>query len=144
MPKARGSHRCTPWSTTLPSGRTRFGLRPTNAWIAAEGILCGDADRRGLEVLDAGAWHKRTTKEKRLAKKRRVQADKEELKAFRATSSRSKGKSEGKGDPEGGLKSKDQAGDDLCFSWDAARGPNASRAKGARARLSGFISAESA
>ena len=37
MPKARGSHRCTPWSTTLPSGRTRFGLRPTNAWIAAGG-----------------------------------------------------------------------------------------------------------
>ena len=51
----------------------------------------------GTEVLDAGAWHKRTTKEKRLAKKRRILADKEELKAYRATSSGSKGKSEGKG-----------------------------------------------
>ena len=104
----------------------------------------GKLQRQSLEVLDAGAWHKRTTKEKRLAKKRRILADKEELKAYRATSSGSKGKSEGKGDCKGGLKAKDQARDDLCFSWDAAKGPCAEPGEGCKGKVKRIHKCESA
>ena len=70
----------------------------------------------GLELTDTGNFPKKTSKEKRLAKKRRVQADREELRA--SASGHGKGKQDGKGDgSKGVLKAKDQAGDDLCFGW---------------------------
>ena len=107
---------------------------PANAWVAAGGrgvpkapeeAFSASLGSTGAESPDTGT-PKRTTKERRLAKKRRLQADKEELKAFRAaTGHQGKGKGDtGKADAkQGNLKSKDQAGDDLCFSWDAGKGP---------------------
>ena len=78
----------------------------------------------GSDFDPGAAIRRRTTKEKRQAKKQRIRADndKEDLKAFRATAA-GKGKQEGKGDKNGRLKSKDQAGGDLCFSRDSAKGP---------------------
>ena len=84
---------------------------------------------KGRRSWILGRTSKRTTKEKRAAKKRKIQADKEELKAWRASAG-SKGKQENKGEKAGVLKAKDQAGDDLCFSWDAAKGPCAGCAPG--------------
>eukprot|EP00439_Symbiodinium_sp_Y106_P026471 s8255_g3.t1 len=107
---------------------------PANAWVAAGGkgaprapeeAFTASVSAGGSDQPDAGGHQKRTAKEKRAAKKRRIQADKEELKAFRAAAGHSgKGKGDGgKGDKQGNLKAKDQAGDDLCYSWDAGKGP---------------------
>ena len=123
-----------PWVAALHQlvGDTAFWedqvRSPANAWVAAGGR---GAPRAAEEVFTASqasgestdpTGHKKTTKEKRAAKKRKVQAEKEELKNLRAITG-GKGKQEGKGtDKAASLKSKDQAGHDLCFSWDGCKG----------------------
>ena len=127
-----------PWIAALHQlvGDTAFWedqvRSPANAWVAAGGR---GAPRAPEEVFTASQASgesqdptvpKKTTKEKRAAKKRKIQAEKEELKNLRAITG-GKGKQEGKGtDKSTALKSKDQAGDDLCFSWDAGKGVCAS------------------
>ena len=114
---------------------------PANAWVAAGGrgapknpeeAFSSSLGTASTDPPEAGSPSKRTTKEKRLAKKRKIQAEKEELKAFRSASGHPKGKGDGgKGDTKlGNLKAKDQAGDDLCFGWDSSRGPCADAAPG--------------
>ena len=66
------------------------------------------------------------------AKKRRWQAEKEELKQYRTAAS-SKAKGDGKS-KDGALKSKDQGGGDLCFSWDSGKGTCADCSPGTPAR----------
>ncbi|CAE7832753.1 RE2 [Symbiodinium sp. CCMP2592] len=103
---------------------------PANAWVASGGRgaprtpeeTYSASQASGSDLDPSTAIRKRTSKEKRQAKKQRVQAEKEELKVLRAAAT-GKGKLDGKGDKGGGLKFKDQAGSDLCFSWDSAKGP---------------------
>ena len=83
---------------------------PANAWVAAGGRGSPKnteeafATAQGTESLDPGAGAKRTTKEKRAAKKRKLQAEREELKALRASAS-GKGKQDNKSEKPGALKS---------------------------------------
>ncbi|CAE7542163.1 unnamed protein product, partial [Symbiodinium necroappetens] len=109
-----------PWVAALHQlvGDTAFWedqvRSPANAWVAAGGR---GAPRAAEEVFTASqasgestdpTGHKKTTKEKRAAKKRKVQAEKDELKNLRAITG-GKGKQEGKGtDKAASLKSKDQ------------------------------------
>ena len=102
---------------------------PANAWMPRRpkepgGELPGRARTDG----DFSPNKRRTAKERRQAKKAKVQADKEELKKLRApAASSSKGKGTGK---DGNLKAKDQTATDLCFNWDSGKGPCASCAPG--------------
>ena len=111
---------------------------PANAWIAQGGRGApktpaetftedGHIDKGSMEpYLDPAALSpKKTNKDRRLAKKRKIQQEREELKQLRAASGANpKGKGDGKhGQKEGMLKSKDQTGAALCFGYDAARGP---------------------
>ena len=109
---------------------------PANAWIASGGrgalktpaeTFAQDNLAGGVSaiepIVDTISPGKKTNKERRQAKKRKWQAEKEELKNLRSAaahqSSSPTAKGGGKGDS---LKSKDQAGRELCYSWDAARG----------------------
>jgi hypothetical protein len=118
---------------------------PANAWVAMGGR---GAPRNPEEKFatslslnaagDGGDPHsttpRRSTKERRTAKKQKIQADREELKRLRASSAAtgSKGGPGAKGSgKDGGLKTKDQTGADLCFSWDGGKGTCADCAVGA-------------
>ena len=84
----------------------------------------------GSKALDDEAEHssaptdKRTqaNRDRRLAKKKRLAADREELQRHR-TSAASSAKGTGQGKSKGKGKSKDQAGMELCFSWASGQGP---------------------
>ena len=63
-----------------------------------------------------------SNRDKRLAKKRRWAAEREELARHRSTSTTgSKGNPSPKGKGKG--KSKDQSGLEICYSWASGRGP---------------------
>ena len=126
-----------PWIASMHAlvGDTAFWedqvRSPANAWMAAGGRGVARSPEESF-VSQASTLHsdpgdpffsaRKSTKEKRLAKKRRIQADKEELKAFRSAN-KPGGKADGKGGfKDGNLKAKDQAGGDLYFSWDSALG----------------------
>lgn len=107
---------------------------PAAAWTAAGGrgapVVASEAavtahfpghkNKDQNEDSSAHSRKRRGAKEKRLAKKRRIQADRQELREIKAkqnwqnNSKESKGKSRGKG--------KDQAGNQICFSWASASG----------------------
>ena len=129
---------------------------PANAWMAAGGRGVPKnpeedfTQNRGttLAAEDEGSPNKRrTAKERRLLKKAKVNADKEELKRLRASAAAS---SSGK-DPKGGnkdqgnLKAKDQAGLDLVSAGIRLKGlaQIAPRERHARARSRGRTSAAS-
>lgn len=114
---------------------------PAAAWVAAgsrgapvvaseAAVLAHLPGLEGNETrgLDERVDRKRkTNKERRAAKKQRWAEDREELKALRAkaTHGGAGGDVSGKG-AKGkgkGLKSADQAGNPLCFSWAAGTGP---------------------
>ena len=106
---------------------------PANAWVAMGGrglprnpeerFANSAASLLGGEASDQPSAAKRTTKERRAAKKMKIQADRDELKKLRAASTSSGTKGSGKGNgKDGNLKVKDQSGSDLCFSWDAGKG----------------------
>eukprot|EP00439_Symbiodinium_sp_Y106_P058078 s4095_g8.t1 len=106
---------------------------PANAWMASGGRGAPRTPEENYVNVLAGAHaadeensptRKRTTKDRRLAKKAKVQAEKEELKRLRAAASSSTTRADGKGGgQDAGLKTKDQGGLDLCFSWDSKKGP---------------------
>ena len=82
--------------------------------------------------MDEDVKRKRTAKDKRQAKKKKIQADRNELKLLRATAApirRSTGETKGNGKGKN-LKTKDQAGNDLCFSWGSGLGACANVALG--------------
>ena len=115
---------------------------PANAWVASGGrgnpknpeekFASAQHQQPGSEGLDPSPSGKRTSKDRRAAKKQKVQADKDELKRLRAASAGSGAKGGGKASgKDSGLKAKDQTGTDLCFSWDSGKGTCGDCAPGA-------------
>ncbi|CAE7562467.1 unnamed protein product [Symbiodinium natans] len=110
---------------------------PANAWLAHGGRGAPKPPNEnfaaanlpgGAEVIQAPTDGKRSTKDRRASRKRKIAAEKEELKALRASAKSNL--AEHREPKQNALKSKDQAGSDLCFGWDAAKGPCASIAPG--------------
>ena len=108
---------------------------PANAWVAAggRGLPRNPEEKFGIcqslqgasDSGDPTAAPRKSTKERRAAKKQKLQADREELKRLRSAGSPAgaKGSAGGKGNgKDAGLKTKDQTGSDLCFSWDSGKG----------------------
>ena len=81
------------------------------------GIADGADHSRPLETSER---RRQANRDKRIAKKRRVQEEREELNRLRAGAPR-KIQGESKGSGKG--KSKDQAGSALCYSWGSGKGP---------------------
>lgn len=79
------------------------------------------------DVPQASSARTQFNRDRRVARKRRIASDKEELAKLKARVSHPEsfgsqgGKGAGKGKAKG--KSKDQAGVELCFSWDSNKGP---------------------
>ena len=114
---------------------------PAAAWVAAGGrgapVVATEAavlahlpgvGASEIEVLDGkGEKRKAANRERRAAKKKKWAEEREELKALKAkgtgaAASHETGGKAGKGKGKG-LKSSDQAGNPLCFSWAAGNGP---------------------
>ena len=94
------------------------------------------------ESFSAPGKRAQANRDRRQAKKKRLAAEKEELAALRkGHTAGGKGRG-GKGDREGPKgrgkngKSKDQAGNELCFSWASNSGPCAGLAPGAECKCS--------
>eukprot|EP00438_Fugacium_kawagutii_P030045 Skav201341 [mRNA] locus=scaffold1389:342359:347181:+ [translate_table: standard] len=87
----------------------------------------GDKAAHPEDVPQSSSARTQFNRERRLARKRRQVADREELVKLKAKVSQPDsfgghgGKGAGKGKSKG--KSKDQAGTELCFSWDSGKGP---------------------
>ena len=112
---------------------------PAVAWTAAGGrgapmataeMIAGTHIPGIVDAADQGRppeaieRRKQANKDKRLARKRRVQEDRDELARLRANAPRKTG-NDAKGDSKGAGKgkSKDQAGSSLCYSWGSGKGP---------------------
>ena len=74
---------------------------------------------------------RKSTKERRQAKKRRLQSERGELKAFRVSAGAASGNARADAKQ---LKEMDEAGNDLCFGWDAVEGPCAAVSPGQLAK----------
>lgn len=113
---------------------------PASAWVAAgargqpvvataaavEAHVLGVQDTLPPEH-DAGDTRKRqSNRDRKQARKRRVQADMEELRSFRQGGQKAPHQSGSTGGKDSGgkgkMKSKDQAGTPICFSWSSGTG----------------------
>ena len=102
---------------------------PATAWLAAgargqpqptaeaiaEAHLPGGHETFEIPTEDKDARKRQANKDKRLAKKKKWQVEKDELAKFRSQQSGGMNKEASKGKGKG--KSKDQAGQEICFSW---------------------------
>ena len=119
---------------------------PATSWLAAggRGVPMASAEAlasahfpglsEGHDLDAAGSNDKddrrrQANRDKRLAKRKRIQADREELSRWRSaptggksSSSGAKGKGKGAG--------RDQSGDEICFSWAKDSGPCAGLSPG--------------
>ena len=108
---------------------------PAASWVAAgsRGMALAPAEQvaaahfpGGAEVLDH-SWEEPDTKkrqsnrDKRMARSKRIRADREELEKLRGHRAEGKGGSGGKGKQKG--KSKDQSGVQICYSYANGTGP---------------------
>ena len=105
---------------------------PASAWLAAggRGAPLAPADTIAATHLPGGSdaieapredtdRKRQSNKDKRLAKKKRMQDERDELQKFRTMGSH--GHAGGKGSAKG--KSKDKGGTEICFSWAQGKGP---------------------
>lgn len=102
---------------------------PAAAWLAAGGkgapvvasesavmaVLPGSVNVETVEREPDVSKKKQANRERRLAKRKRIQEEREELRVIKAGQS-------AKGGSKGKTKSKDQAGKPLCFSWASGSG----------------------
>eukprot|EP00434_Breviolum_minutum_P040624 symbB.v1.2.036105.t1/scaffold5010.1/size60825/7 len=102
---------------------------PAAAWLAAGGkgapvvasesavmaVLPGSVNVETVEKEPDVSRKKQANRERRLAKRKRIQEEREELRVIKAGQS-------AKGGSKGKSKSKDQAGKPLCFSWASGSG----------------------
>ena len=89
----------------------------------------------GEESMVPQGKRTQANRDRRAAKKKRQAAEREELATLRKTTTGGKGrggKDSAKGRGKG--KSKDQAGNELCFSWASNSGPCAGLAPGAECK----------
>ena len=123
---------------------------PATSWLAAggRGVPMASAEAlasahfpgldEGHELETTGSGDKddrrrQANRDKRIAKRKRLQADREELNRWRSSSSHGKGSgsgSKGKGKGAG----RDQAGDEICFSWAKNNGPCAGLSPGSECK----------
>ena len=119
---------------------------PATAWLAAGGRGVPMASAEALASahfpgLSGGHEHenavpgeredrkRQANRDKRIAKRKRAQADREELMRFRGGQAAGKGQSggsKGKGKGHG----KDQTGEEICYSWAKEQGPCAGLSQG--------------
>ena len=145
-----------PWNAVFTEMVAETGFwaerihHPAAAWVAAggkgvsvvasEGAILGTVP--GGHLLLSNETEEQTVspgkrtqanRDRRQAKKKRMAAEREELATLRKGSAGGKGRG-GKDGPKGrgkGGKSKDQAGNELCFSWASNSGPCAGLSPGA-------------
>jgi len=119
---------------------------PATSWLAAGGRGAPMASSEALALAhfpglseghetESGGGGERddrrrqANRDKRLAKRKRIQSEREELSRFRSSASTSKGgQAGGKGKGKG--QGKDQAGEEICYSWAKDNGPCAGLAPG--------------
>ena len=104
---------------------------PANAWLAqgSRGAPRGPTENFAADNINGGVLaieppidssaSRRSARDRRQNKKRKWKEEKEELVKLRAAAVKNKGDGKGK---DSNLKSKDQSGSDLCFSWDSGKG----------------------
>ena len=78
-------------------------------------VLPGSVNVETVEKDPEVSKKKQANRERRLAKRKRIQEEREELRSIKAGHS-------AKGGSKGKTKSKDQAGKPLCFSWASGSG----------------------
>eukprot|EP00435_Cladocopium_sp_Y103_P054001 s826_g17.t1 len=110
----------TPMATAESMTMAHFPGLPDGQDLESNG---GERDER----------RRQANRDKRAAKKRRAQADREELTKWRSSNSTGKGSNVG-GKGKGKMKGKDQAGEEICFSWAKNSGPCAGLTPGSECK----------
>ena len=121
-------HPATAW---MVSGSRGLPLPPAEA--IAEAHLPGGSETYEVSVDDRDIRKKQSNRDRRIAKKRRFAAEREELAKFRSNqSSGSTREAAPKGKGKG--KARDQAGQEICFAWARNMGSCAGLAAGSECK----------
>jgi hypothetical protein len=112
-------HPATAW---LASGSKGAPMASSEALALAHFPGLAEGQEPEVASNDKDERRRQANRDKRAAKKRRAQSDREELAKWRSTPSSGKGAGSG-GKGKSKMQGKDQSGEEICFSWAKDNGP---------------------
>jgi hypothetical protein len=115
----QGRHPATAW---LASGSKGAPMASSEALALAHFPGLAEGQEPEVASNDKDERRRQANRDKRAAKKRRAQSDREELAKWRSTPSSGKGAGSG-GKGKSKMQGKDQSGEEICFSWAKDNGP---------------------